>query len=119
MVLLNELSISWIESLNISNNNLSLRVIALDKILKIDFDGVLNTSISYQLVDTLNSDTELGNVIEIKHEYRPVYKKDIPLDPFSFNSKESFNIVYIEGDFIVKIICRNIYLTEIGSYPAN
>lgn len=51
MLDIGKLSISWICELNVSNNQLKVKAIALDKIIQIEFNVILFMSIESQYND--------------------------------------------------------------------
>lgn len=110
MLDIGKLSISWICELNVSNNQLKVKAIALDKIIQIEFNIILFMSIESQYNDL----QEIGDTIDISHEYRALDPKDLEIYPYSYNSGAPCHIINIYGDYMIKLICNDINVIELS-----
>ena len=110
MLDIGKLSISWICELNVSNNQLKVKAIALDKIIQIEFNVILFMSIESQY----NEIQEIGDTIDISHEYRALDSKDMEICPYSYNSGDPCHILNIYGDYMIKLICNDINVIELS-----
>ncbi|MCU7123383.1 hypothetical protein J3T26_22140 [Salmonella enterica] len=103
---LRKLSIGWIDTIETRNDSLIMSVVSFADELKIKCDGVIFLSVHYRGDDELG--TEFGTVVEVRHEYRSVRSEDIPLHNYYYQSNIPLNIVRLEGDFIVNLVCKSI-----------
>lgn len=110
MLDIGKLSISWICELNVSNNQLKVKAIALDKIIQIEFNVILFMSIESQY----NEIQEIGDTIDVSHEYRVLDPKDMEIYPYSYNAGAPCHIVNIHGDYMIKLICNDINVIELS-----
>lgn len=108
MINLEKLSISWIDEIKASNNQLVIKALALDKMVLIECTGIVFLSLQYPKEFTKNNKIEIGNVIEVSHAYQTAFVKDIPQFSYNFELDKPSNIIRIEGDYVIKLICQFI-----------
>ncbi|PIT21402.1 hypothetical protein [Snodgrassella communis] len=108
MINLEKLSISWIDEIKTSNNQVVIKAIALDKIVLIECTGIVFISLHYPKEFTKSNKIEIGNVIEVSHAYQPARVKDIPQFSYNYELDKPSNIIRIEGDYVIKLICQHI-----------
>ncbi|APY71909.1 hypothetical protein EI460_22815 [Salmonella enterica subsp. enterica] len=108
MLNLESLSIGWIDGVEVSNNQVVMNVISFDKELKIKCERVLSLTISYPYLSLLDNNTEMGNVVEVLHEYRVVRDEDFPQYHYNDYDGAPLNVVRVEGDYTIKLVCETI-----------
>lgn len=115
MLDLTKLSISWIDELNIANNQVKIKAIALDKIIQIECIIIIFMSVFNQDEDIGDN----GNVYEINHNYRTLNSNE--LNHFglcdNYSENDFFNVINVWGDYNIQVVCREIKVIELGIYP--
>ena len=116
MILLESLSIGWIDRISIENRKeIIIYFIALGQPLNICFQNILIFNLYTDLSNLHN--IEVGVVIDIKHEYRKLNHEEFNSYPYQLNSltkedKSLFlnkkHIIHLEGDVLLDIICDTI-----------
>lgn len=100
---LESLSIGWIDEVVVRNGMLIMDVISFDKELKIKCDGVISLKVDCQE----GSDYDAGNVVDVSHQYRILDSEQC----FAYYYDNTpLNIIRIEGDYIIKIICKSVFI---------
>lgn len=108
MVNLATMSLNWIEKICISNNKLELSVLALDEMIKIECSGIISIEVNYQQSDSEIEEEEIGNIVEVKHEYRNILPSELTNYVYQKELLHKYNYITIEGDYFIRLICRSV-----------
>lgn len=113
MLNIGELSVYWIEELNVLNNQLKIKALALDKIIQIECSVIIFMSLSSQDETVM----EVGNTVEVVHKYRALNSDELEqYELYNYNPGDFCHIIDFYGDYMIKIICNDVSVTELGEY---
>lgn len=117
MIFLNKLSISWINQISFDRRNiLNMEVIALSDILSIKFIGLVFFNISNQELNAGPGFSDIGNIVEILHEYKEVNPLDLRFYAYGEIGRSFKHVLHFEGDVVIDLMCEEIKIDKIGKY---
>lgn len=112
VVNLEKLSIGWVDEIVARNNELIMSVISFDKEIKIICDGIISLKVDHP--DSLKnwSNDDIGNIVDVSHEYRLLDSKQCFDYYYNDYNNTPLNIIRLEGDYTINIICRSVFFTS-------
>lgn len=103
----------FLESL-ISNNQVKLKLLALDEIIQIECSVIILMIIENQDEEVMDN----GNIVEVIHEYRALNPKELESNIlYNYNAGDFCHVIDIYGDYVIKIICNEVNVVELGTNP--
>lgn len=113
MLNLGKLSLSYLFESLISYNQVKMKVLALDKIIQIECNVIIFMSVANQEEEVIDN----GEIIDVIHEYRSLNVNELEkYELFNYNSGDLCHIIDIYGDYVIKLVCNDISVTELGNY---
>lgn len=113
MLSIDTLSITYFFELFISLNQVKMKLLYLDKIIQIECNVIIFMSVANQDEDVIDN----GNIAEVIHEYRTLNSDELDkYELYNYNPGDFCHIIDIYGDYVIKVICNDISVTELGEY---
>lgn len=114
MLNIDPLSITYLLELFISQNQVKMKLIYLDKIIELECNVIIFMSVAHQDEEVIDN----GNIVEVIHEYRVLNANELEkYELYNYNSGDFCHIIDMHGDYVIRVICNDISVTELGKYP--
>lgn len=113
MLNLEKLSIGYFFELTISHNQVKMKLLSLDKLIQVECNVIIFMSVANQDEEV----EENGNIVEVVHKYRALNSDELEqYELYNYNPGDFCHIIDFYGDYMIKIICNDVSVTELGEY---